>query len=450
MSRRWLVLLVAAGCGDRAQVVEFDYPPGFENGTQMLAVARGDDVFDEFYAVPVGEPFRIGEPLARDETARLEAWMYSASIDLLPYEPGAVFNAEGERSPAPDPNGVFVRSFADGDLSDWEVGAQTAKLFIPEAPCPQPELQTIDLGLPDRDIVAFAGLIDARTVRLGTSSEIVDWSRTGTISVATATVGGFASGAVVEDGDTWLAFHDGRLGRMVSGEPLTLVDRHHLGEATVAMSASPNGRYVLAYGLEGRLARFADGEWEDLGTFGAFRREERELLVMNDGTSYWVTDSKVEDGELTAPPVVGVYRNGQVFEEPVVANATVRMGAIGWFGGRVLAAGRVDGAPPVIMFFERNENGTWTETLRFTSTLHHVSKLVSASPDLLYAGGDGTFGMIREDGSRCVFPRLSDEHSAVALLPLDDVEWPYFSVDTRLIAGSSPRLIKFDPPLGGP
>lgn len=433
---RWriVLLLALAACSEREREVTFDYPAGFEGGTQILAVKRGVGTFDEFYALPVGEPLKVGDPTPEGEVVEIEARMYTAPSASLPFDTGPFTSVPTGFDPPP--GAAFALEYADGTVSDWaprEVPLAEPKL---PKPCPEPELELIGDAFPADVTVRFARSLDGTSVIVGTAPGVLRWTESGTVTV-TSTSGSITGGAVAANGDIWLGTTDGVIGRIVQREPLELDRRFEMGvdEPVGTIRVSDDGETIFALGNKGRLARFGNGVWEDFGTpYDDELVSRRSILLTPDGVAFITDDS----------PRIGVYRDGSLEEEYPDSSRATSFSGLMLYDGRLLAFGRLDRNAKTFVF-ERSDDGSWTTLLEFESFDRRLTHAIAEPPFVLYTGSLGMFGVLRplQWPYECPFDAL--EQNAVGLLRMNDGR--YFSIGSTIRSARSVRLIRFDPAL---
>ncbi|MEQ9499113.1 MAG: hypothetical protein RIT81_19685 [Deltaproteobacteria bacterium] len=375
-------VLAAFGCGggeDRVRV-EFDPPPDFDKGTQVLTLRAPTNT--EHYVVEPGDSVQLATQLSELDDADLEARLFSATPTELFLRPGPL--AEGEvRLPPAD--AAWSARIEDGAVSAWAPGADAAPAFA--FSCPSYVVERVDVELNDL-IVGMAADADGavRVADRFTLHRLLDGTLQ-TIDTSTSPLSRFV--------DSFVGFDDGRVSRLDDPQRLTVGATMHLGAQVVDIAASSDGTTAYAITEDGALGRYAEGAWAPLGATEAPSGRYR-LTWSSQGVLVTSERDRVERWR-------GTERSVEPVSEDLGAGVKV-MNAVAFRERTFLLAVDKD----AIRYLLEHDEGAWQLVLTFESVLRDIDHAIAHPRGVLYGGADGRHGFIEPNSAtECSAMRLS-------------------------------------------
>ncbi len=391
MRRGALTLVLAAlGCsGDEVQRVrvEFDPPPGFEAGTQLLTLRAPSGA--EHYVVEPGGSVQFATQLMELERADLESRLFHSTPTELFLRPGPIEEGEVRLPPA---SATWSARFEAGAVSPWSMsepgtGDDLALAFE----CPTYVVRTVHDDF-DELLVGLVAAPD-NSAWIADRFALHRWRDDTIETIDTSTT---PLSRIVGAGASFVGFEDGRVGRLEDPDRLRVGTTLHLGAPIVDIAVSPDGATAYAIAEDGSVGRFADGTWTRLDSTrvasGKYRltwTAEGDVLVTSRGDT------------------VERWRGLERTEEPVAADLGLRprvMNAVAYRDRTFVLAADRDAIPYLL----ESEGGVWRPVLTFETVVRETDHAIAHPRGILVGGGDGRQGFVDPDnGIECSAMRLS-------------------------------------------
>jgi hypothetical protein len=382
-----VAIVLALGCSDGGVErlrIEFDPPPDFDRGTQLLTLRA--PMTTEHYVVEPGDSVQLATQLSEVDAANLEARLFSGTPTELFVRPGPLDEGDVRMPPA---NAAWSARFDSGAVSAWSTFTPSADAAPGLAfSCPTYVVARIDVAF-DELIVGMAADADG-SVRIADRFAL-HRLRDGalqTIDTSTSPLSRFAG--------SFVGFDDGRVGRLDDPERLSVGATLHLGAPVVDIATGPDGTTAYAITDAGALARYAGGSWTPLGTTDVPGGRYR--VTWTSGGGVLVTSER---------HLIERWRGTERSLEPVseeLGTGVKVMNAVALRERTFLLAVDKD----AIRYLLEHDEGAWRPVLTFESVLRDIDHAIAHPRGVLYGGADGRQGFIEPDsGTECSAMRLS-------------------------------------------